>query len=105
MSADVHLLGIGGAGMSGIARVLRGYGREVSGCDRSPAAVETLTAEGIAVSLGHDPAHLRAGMELIVSTALDESEPELAAARRQGLRIRHRSEVLADIHTILEKAK
>ena len=56
MSADVHLLGIGGAGMSGIARVLRGYGREVSGCDRSPAAVEALTAEGIAVSLGHDPA-------------------------------------------------
>ena len=97
MSAAVHLLGIGGAGMSGIARVLRGYGREVSGCDRSPAAVEALTAEGIAVSLGHDPAHLRAGMELIVSTALDESEPELAAARRQGLRIRHRSEVLADI--------
>src|SRR4029077_10269880 len=77
VSTDVHLLGIGGAGMSGIARVLRGFGREVSGCDRSPAAVESLNAEGIAVSLGHDAAHLRPGMELIVSTAVDESEPEL----------------------------
>ena len=68
VSADVHLLGIGGAGMSGIARVLRGHGRTVSGCDRSPAAVEALRAEGIDAYLGHDPAHLRAGMEVIVST-------------------------------------
>ena len=97
MSAEVHLLGIGGAGMSGIARVLQGHGRAVSGCDRSPLAVEALIAEGIQVQLGHDPAHLRPGMELIVSTAVDEDEPELAAARRQGLRVRHRSEVLADI--------
>ena len=50
MSADVHLLGIGGAGMSGIARVLRGHGRAVSGCDRSPAAVDALSAEGIDVA-------------------------------------------------------
>jgi UDP-N-acetylmuramate--alanine ligase len=93
----MHLLGIGGAGMSGIARVLRGYGRTVSGCDRSPAAAEQLRAEGIDVRLGHDPSHLHAGMELITSTALDESEPELVAARRRGLRVRHRSEVLAEI--------
>jgi UDP-N-acetylmuramate--alanine ligase len=97
VSAELHLLGIGGAGMSGIARVLRGYGREVSGCDRSPSAVEELRAEGIDAYVGHDPAHLRAGMELVVSTAVDESEPELVAARRQGLRVRHRSEVLAEI--------
>ena len=83
--------------MSGIARVLRGHGRTVSGCDRSPAAVEELRAEGIDAYVGHDPAHLRPGMELIVSTAVEESEPELAAARRQGLRVRHRSDVLADI--------
>jgi UDP-N-acetylmuramate--alanine ligase len=97
VSAEVHLLGIGGAGMSGIARVLRGHGREVSGCDRSPSAVEELHAEGIEACLGHDPAHLRADMELIVSSAVDEAEPELAAARRQGLRVRHRADVLADI--------
>ena len=90
-------MGIGGAGMSGIARVLRGHGRTVSGCDRSPAAVEELRAEGIDARLGHDPAHLHREMELIVSTAVDEAEPELAAARRQGLRVRHRSELLAEI--------
>ena len=94
---SVHLLGIGGAGMSGIARVLRGYGRDVSGCDRSPAAVEALRAEGFDACVGHDPSHLRAGMELVVSTAVDEAEPELVAARRLGLRVRHRSEVLAEI--------
>ena len=94
---ELHLMGIGGAGMSGIARVLRGHGRTVSGCDRSPAAVEELRAEGIDARVGHDPAHLRPGMELIISTAVEESEPELDAARRQGLRVRHRSDVLADI--------
>jgi UDP-N-acetylmuramate--alanine ligase len=97
VSAELHLLGIGGAGMSGLARVLRGYGRTVSGCDRSPAAVEQLRAEGIDARLGHDPSHLRPEMELIVSTAVDEHEPELVAARRRGLRVRHRSDVLAEI--------
>jgi UDP-N-acetylmuramate--alanine ligase len=97
MSSELHLLGIGGAGMSGIARVLRGRGRLVSGCDRSRAAVEELRAEGIDAVVGHDPAHLRPGMELIVSSALDEAEPELVAARSRGLRVRHRSELLAEI--------
>jgi len=97
VSAPQHLLGIGGAGMSGIARVLRGQGRDVSGCDRSPDAVEALRAEGIEAYVGHDPAHLRPGMELIVSTAIAHDEPELVEARRHGLRVRHRSEVLAEI--------
>jgi UDP-N-acetylmuramate--alanine ligase len=97
MSSELHLLGIGGAGMSGIARVLRGHGRTVSGCDRSAAAVDELIAEGIDARLGHDPAHLHADMELIVSSALDETEPELVAARDRGLRVRHRSDLLAEI--------
>jgi UDP-N-acetylmuramate--alanine ligase len=97
VSGEIHLLGIGGAGMSGIARVLLGHGRTVSGCDRSPAAVEELRAEGIDARLGHDPSHLGAGMEVITSTAVDEAEPELVAARARGLRVRHRSEVLADL--------
>jgi UDP-N-acetylmuramate--alanine ligase len=90
--SEIHLIGIGGAGMSGIARVLRGHGRTVSGCDRSPAVVDD-----IPVHVGHDPAHLRRGMEVVVSGAVDEDEPELVAARRLGLRVRHRAEVLADI--------
>jgi UDP-N-acetylmuramate--alanine ligase len=97
VSGELHLLGIGGAGMSGIARVLRGRGRAVSGCDRSPEAVAQLRAEGIDAVVGHDPSHLQPGMELIVSSALDTSEPELVAARARGLRVRHRSELLAEI--------
>jgi len=83
--------------MSGIARVLQGHGRTVSGCDRSPSAIEELRAEGIDVKLGHDPSHLHGDMEVIVSSAVSDDEPELAAARRRGLRVRHRADVLADI--------
>ena len=90
-------MGVGGAGMSGIARVLQGYGRTVSGCDRSATAVEQLRAEGIDARVSHDPAHLHDQMEVIVSSAVAEDEPELAAARRRGLRVRHRADVLADI--------
>ena len=90
-------MGVGGAGMSGLARVLQGYGRTVSGCDRSATAVEQLRAEGIDARVNHDPAHLHSQMELIVSSAVAEDEPELAAARRRGLRVRHRADVLADI--------
>jgi UDP-N-acetylmuramate--alanine ligase len=97
MSAEVHLMGVGGAGMSGIARVLQGHGRTVSGCDRSASAIEELRAEGIDARIGHDPAHLHADMEVIVSSAVADDEPELAAARRRGLRVRHRADVLADI--------
>jgi UDP-N-acetylmuramate--alanine ligase len=97
VSAEVHLIGVGGAGMSGIARVLHGHGRTVSGCDRSAVAIDELRAEGIDAKVGHDPAHLHGNMEVIVSSAVADDEPELAAARRRGLRVRHRADVLADI--------
>jgi UDP-N-acetylmuramate--alanine ligase len=90
-------MGVGGAGMSGIARVLQGYGRTVSGCDRSTAAIDELRAEGIDARVGHDPAHLHGDVEVIVSSAVAGDEPELAAARSRGLRVRHRADVLADI--------
>jgi UDP-N-acetylmuramate--alanine ligase len=90
-------MGVGGAGMSGIARVLQGHGRTVSGCDRSAVAIDELRAEGIDAKVGHDPAHLHGDMEVIVSSAVADDEPELAAARRRGLRVRHRADVLADI--------
>lgn len=83
--------------MSGVARVLRGHGRTVSGCDRSEAVLEELRAEGIDALLGHDPSHLHADTEVIVSSAVEEDEPELVSARQRGLRVRHRADVLADI--------
>ena len=92
-----HLLGIGGIGMSGIARVLHGRGEAVSGCDRADGPVlDALRALGIPCSAPHDPSHLDGVDELIVSSAVDADEPELVRARELGLPVRHRSEALAE---------
>ena len=97
VSAEVHLIGVGGAGMSGIARVLRGHGRRSRAATVRPPASRSCAPRASTPACGHDPAHLRADMEVIVSTAVEEDEPELAAARRRGLRVRHRADVLAEI--------
>jgi len=63
----MHLAGIGGVGMSGIARVLHGRGQAVSGCDRADGpALEALRALGIPCVAPHDPAHLEGVAELVV---------------------------------------
>ncbi|WP_380156965.1 UDP-N-acetylmuramate--L-alanine ligase [Kineococcus sp. R86509] len=95
----VHLLGIGGVGMSGIARLLRGRGVEVSGTDSAASeTLERLRELGIATFVGHDPANLGdlgTGDTLVVSSAVRTGNPELVAARERGLRVLHRSEALA----------
>ena len=93
----VHFIGIGGAGMSGIARILLARGERVTGSDaRESAAVLALRALGAEVHIGHDPAHLpEPPATVVVSTAIRESNPELAAARERGLTVEHRSTALA----------
>ncbi len=94
----MHLAGIGGVGMSGIARVLHGRGQAVSGCDRADGpSLQALRALGIPCLVPHDPSHLDGVDELVVSSALDADEPELRRARELGIPIRHRSEALAAI--------
>jgi UDP-N-acetylmuramate--alanine ligase len=92
----VHLVGIGGAGMSGIARVLLARGARVSGSDakdsRTTAALRALGAE---VHVGHAAEHVAGADTVVVSSAIRESNPELAAAREQGLRVLLRAEALA----------
>lgn len=93
-----HLIGIGGAGMSAIARVLNERGETVSGCDREPSALfSALRAEGIACVLDHDPAHVDGIDLLIVSGAIPDDDPEVARARELGIPIQHRAEALAAI--------
>ena len=70
MTRRLHLLGIGGSGMSGIAAVLAERGVDVSGCDRD--------------SGGHDPGHLEPGMEVGYSGAVPGDEPELVEAAGSG---------------------
>jgi UDP-N-acetylmuramate--alanine ligase len=91
----VHLLAAGGAGMSAVARLLLGRGVRVSGCDaRESESLAALAAEGARVVVGHDVAHLD-GVDTVVSSAVREGTPELAAARARGVRVLHRASALA----------
>ncbi|MFD0905520.1 UDP-N-acetylmuramate--L-alanine ligase [Actinomadura sediminis] len=92
----VHFIAIGGAGMSGIARIMLRRGIAVSGSDaRDSELLAQLGAMGADVFVGHDAAHLGDADTVVVSTAIRDGNPELVAARRRGLRVLHRSAALA----------
>ena len=94
----VHFTGIGGAGMSGIARIMIARGVKVSGSDAAASDVLTaLAGEGADVQVGHAAANIDGADTLVVSTAIREDNPELAEARRRGLRVLHRSAALASL--------
>ena len=93
---SVHVLAVGGAGMSAVARLLAAAGVPVSGSDAKDSEVlRALRAEGIRTVVGHDPAHLRGADTVVVSSAIREDNVELAAARAGGLRVLHRAQALA----------
>ncbi|MBX5442148.1 MAG: UDP-N-acetylmuramate--L-alanine ligase, partial [Solirubrobacteraceae bacterium] len=96
----LHVLGIGGAGMSAYALAAQALGAQVTGSDQadSPYARE-VRAAGIPVAIGHDPANLPAGdgAEVVASSAVPAGNPELAAARRRGLPVRTRAQLLAEL--------
>ncbi len=92
----VHFIGIGGVGMSGLARILLARGAPVSGSDAKRSAVtEELAGLGALVHVGHDPSAVVGADTVVVSSAIRETNPELAAARSAGLRVLHRSQALA----------
>lgn len=92
----VHIVGIGGAGMSAVARMLLSLGVAVSGSDaRDSDELRALEALGARVHVGHDGAHLVGVDTLVVSSAIRDANPELAAARVRGLRVLHRAQALA----------
>jgi UDP-N-acetylmuramate--alanine ligase len=94
----VHFIGIGGAGMSGIARILLARGVPVSGSDRRDTpTLLALRALGARVEVGHDAAHLGNADTVVVSTAIRPDNPELAAARERGLRVLPRAVALAAV--------
>lgn len=88
----VHFIGVGGAGLSAIARIMVQRGVPVSGSDANPSALlDGLTELGVRTHVGHDPAHLADARTVVVSTAVREDNVEYAAALRAGLRILPRS--------------
>jgi UDP-N-acetylmuramate--alanine ligase len=97
----VHFVGIGGAGMSGIARIMLAGGIAVSGSDAvSSAQLDGLAALGALVTVGHSAASLGdlgAGDTLVVSSAIRPDNPELREARQRGLRVLHRAAALASL--------
>jgi UDP-N-acetylmuramate--alanine ligase len=94
----LHFIGIGGAGMSGLALVTRALGAEVTGSDRAESAtLERLRAEGIGAVAGHDAANVPNGAEVVYSTAVPPENPERAAARGRAQRELHRADLLGEI--------
>lgn len=94
----VHLVGIGGAGLSAIARLMHQQGVAVSGSDASDSAVvQALRVEGITVHVGHDAAHLEGVDTVVATTAAREDNPEIVAALERGLRLWPRSAGLQSV--------
>jgi UDP-N-acetylmuramate--alanine ligase len=94
----LHFVGIGGAGMSGLALVARELGADVTGSDRAESSYSArLREQGIEPAVGHDAANLPDGAEVVVSTAIPSDNPELIAARAAGARVLHRGELLGEL--------
>ena len=92
----VHFVGIGGSGMSGIARMMHQAGVTVTGSDRSASySTEALEAIGIPVAIGHDAANVGEANTLVVTGALWQDNPEYQRALASGLPVLHRSQALA----------
>jgi UDP-N-acetylmuramate--alanine ligase len=95
---SLHFVGIGGAGMSGLALVCAQLGATVTGSDRSESSyMERLREAGLDPVVGHDAANVPEGAELVVSTAIGAENPERERGRQLGLREIHRGELLAEL--------
>jgi UDP-N-acetylmuramate--alanine ligase len=94
----VHLVGIGGVGMAGIAEVLINLGYEVQGSDlKRGATTERLAALGAKVSIGHRAAHIEGADVVVASSAVPHDNPEIMAAQRARVPVVQRAEMLAEL--------
>ena len=94
----VHFIGIGGSGMSGIARLLMGMGHQVTGSDlRETSNVAALRELGAKIYIGHDQTHLGNPDTVVVTSALWPNNPEYLLAKQRGIPVIHRSQALAHL--------
>ena len=94
----LHMVGIGGVGMSALAAIAYAWGADVNGCDTAESEyTRRLERFGIHVGLGHDRDHVADGMDVIVSSAVPADEDEVLEARVRGLAVIHRAELLAEM--------
>ena len=95
---QIHFVGIGGAGMGGIAEVLLNEGYRISGSDISEnAVVKRLRGLGADIHLGHSADNISGASVIVVSTAIDSTNPELVAAAEQRIPVVRRAEMLAEL--------
>lgn len=94
----IHFIGIGGVGMCGIAEVLLNQGYSISGSDlKHSATILRLEALGINIFIGHDESQVSSVDVVVVSTAVDENNPEIKAAREQRIPVVRRAEMLSEL--------
>lgn len=94
----IHFVGVGGVGMSGIARVLSNLGYAVSGSDlKATELTRALARDGVRVFLGHRPSNVRGAQVVVVSSAVPPGNPEVRAARSRGVPVVARAEMLAEL--------
>jgi len=95
---NLHFIGIGGAGMSGMAEILRANGFIVTGSDLAESeTTDHLTAVGITLFIGHDPKHIHGADLIVISSAVTPDNPEVRAAREAGLPVIRRAEMLGEL--------
>jgi UDP-N-acetylmuramate--alanine ligase len=96
--SHVHFVGIGGAGMSGIAEILHNLGYSVSGSDLADGPVlQRLAALGITTKVGHDAKHMAGADALVISTAVQHNNPEVVAAHQKLIPVVPRAVMLAEL--------
>src|SRR5207249_5190740 len=95
---QIHFVGVGGAGMSGIAEILHNLGYAVSSSDQSDSATtKRLATLGIRVHIGHDAAHVAGAQAVVTSTAVKGDNPEVIAARAARVPVVPRAVMLAEL--------
>lgn len=95
---NIHFVGIGGAGMSGIAEVLHNLGYQVSGSDLKPGRItDHLKSLGVKVSVGHEASLVEGSDVVVTSSAVPQHNPELVAARNSRIPVVPRAEMLAEL--------
>ena len=94
----IHMIGIGGAGMSGIAEVLHGQGHHITGSDlKESPYTRRLREAGVEVNIGHAPGQVGDAEQVVISTAIPSTNPELLEARRRSIPVVPRAAALARI--------
>ncbi len=94
--SNVHLMGIGGAGMSALAKLLKAHGLNVTGCDLKESSY---SLDNIPCVIGHSPEHINIYKPdaLILSSAVSHDNPEVIAAKNQNIKILSRAQALSDL--------